>query len=67
MSGMNHYDEKQRKAQRRRNHIAKDLEDRKYRNRIRESNKQHLIDELHKGEMEDAYHFFKKLGFGDKE
>lgn len=67
MSGMNHYDEKQRKAQRRRNHIAKDLADTKYRNRIRDSNRQHLIDEVHREEVEEAYHFFKDLGFGEKE
>lgn len=67
MSGMNHYSEKQRKAQRRRNHIAKDLGSAKYRNRIRESNRQHMIDELHREEMEDAYHFYKEIGFGPKE
>lgn len=67
MSGMKHFEEKQRRAVRRRNHYARDLEDRRYRNRIRESNKHHIIDEIHREEMESAYHFFKELGFGEKE
>lgn len=37
--GMKSYDAKQRREQRRRNHIAYDLADRKYRQRIKENKK----------------------------
>lgn len=67
MSGSNKFLDKQRRAFRRRNHFAKDLEDLKYRNRIRESKRQHLIDEIHREEIEEAYHFFKEIGLGEKE
>ena len=73
MSGLNSYDDKRRKSQRRRNHIAKDLHTEKYGPRIRESKRQHMIDELHRKEMdvsgfdEEDYHFFKELGLGTKE
>lgn len=67
MSGMKHYSPKERRSVRRRNHIARDLRTVKYGPRIRESKRQHIIDELHREEMEDDYHFFKELGFGDKE
>jgi hypothetical protein len=37
--GMNFYDEKKKRAMRRRNHIARDLAERKYRQRVKESSK----------------------------
>lgn len=68
MSGMNHFDGKQRKATRRRNHIAKDLRTPKYGPRIRELKKQHLIDEYHEQEAEeDLAEFLGLLGVGPKE
>ncbi len=68
MSGLNHFEGKQRKATRRRNHIAKDLTELKYRNRIRESIRQHLIDECHEREAEEELsEFMGKLGYGSKE
>lgn len=35
MTGMNRFDDKKRREVRRRNHIARDLQDRRYRQRIR--------------------------------
>lgn len=67
MSGLNNFDGKQRRSARRRNHFLKDLNTTKYRNRIRESKRQHLIDDIHREEMEEQYHFFKELGVGEKE
>lgn len=37
MTGMNRYGDKQKRAMRRRNHIARDLKTKKYRQRVRES------------------------------
>lgn len=34
MTGMDRYDDKRKRAMRRRNHIARDLADRKYRQRV---------------------------------
>lgn len=62
MSGLNRVGSKLRREVRRRNHIAKDLRTSKYRPRIRESNKHHLIDEVHEREADEDYWFYKKLG-----
>lgn len=35
MPGMNSYDDKRKRAMRRRNHIARDLADKKYRQRVK--------------------------------
>ena len=67
MSGLKGCPPKQRREVRRRNHIARDLRTPKYGPRIRESKKQHLIDELHRQEMEDEYHFYKDLGLASKQ
>lgn len=67
MSGLNHYSEKQRKEIRRKNHVAKDLASTKYRNRIRESNRRTLIDQIHREEIDEEYQFFKEVGLVVKE
>lgn len=67
MSGMNHFESKQRRAVRRRNHIARDLRTPKYGPRIKESKKQHMIDELHEREAEDDYEHYKRIGLTAKE
>ena len=68
MSGLNHFDGKQRRSVRRRNHIARDLRTPKYGPRIRELKRQHLIDEYHEQEVEEELaEFMGRLGFGEKE
>ena len=67
MSGLNSVERKQRRAQRRRNHIAKDLRTPKFGPRIKESKRQHLIDEIHQHEIDAEYHFYKELGMAGKE
>lgn len=68
MPGLQRYGAKQRRAVRRRNHIARDLRTPKYGPRIRESKRQHLIDELHDEEAAmEAYEFEKGLGLVSKE
>ena len=39
MTGMDRYDDKRKRAMRRRNHVARDLADMKFRQRIKESRK----------------------------
>ena len=67
MSGLQRYYGKQRREQRRRNHVARDLYTPKYGPRIRESKRQHLIDDLHRKDLEEDYHFFKETGLAPKE
>ena len=67
MSGLNSYEQKQRRAQRRRNHIAKDLYTPKYGPRIRESKRQHLLDEIYDRELEDEYELYRRMGLTTKE
>jgi hypothetical protein len=70
MSGLNGVGRKQRRELRRRNHVARDLLTPKYGPRIRESNKHHLIDELHEQEAdEEIYDYFddKEMGLAGKE
>lgn len=65
MSGLRGVPPKQRREVRRRNHIARDLYTRKYQPRIRESKRQHLIDELH--EKDADYELLQLLGLTSKE
>lgn len=71
MTGWRGVPEKQRRELRRRNHIARDLRTPKYNPRVRESNRQHLIDELHEQEarqaIEDDYEWLRRLGLTCKE
>ena len=68
MNGMRSYGTKERRAVRRRNHIARDLRTPKYGPRIRESKRQHLIDELHARDVEEELgEFMGRLGIGPKE
>ena len=68
MSGMDRTTRKQRREVRRRNHVARDLYTPKYGPRIRETKRQHLIDELHEQEIEEELdEFLGKLGIGAKE
>ena len=67
MKGLNGFSQKQRRAQRRRNHIARDLRTPKYGPRIKESKKQHLIDEAHQRDAEEEYWFYKTIGMTTKE
>jgi hypothetical protein len=67
MSGLRSFGAKQRREVRRRNHIARDLRTPKYGPRIRESKRQHLIDELHRREMDEDYHDARELGLTSKE
>ncbi len=50
----------------RRNFIAKDLGTEKYALRVKEVKKKHLIDELHRDEMDEDYWKYK-LGMAPKE
>ncbi len=71
MKGLNTFAHKQRREARRRNQIAKDLRTPKYAPRIRETNRGHLIDELHEVEAEeelyDYYFDDKEIGLSSKE
>lgn len=59
---------KERREFRRRNHIARDLHTSKYRARIKESKRRHLIDELHEQDAEEElYEFEKEIGLAPKE
>src|SRR5258705_11577901 len=53
MTGWRAVPAKQRRAFRRRNHIARDLYTPPFGPKIRESNKQHLIDELHEEDIKE--------------
>ena len=65
MSGLRGVPPKQRREVRRRNHVALDLYTRKYQPHIRESNRQHLIDEVQQREAE--YELLQLLGLASKE
>lgn len=68
MPGWRGIPSKQRRAFRRRNHIARDLRTPKYGPRIKESKRRYLIDHLHEQEAEDEmYHLLKELGLEAKE
>lgn len=71
MSGLRSVEQKRRRAVRRINHVAKDLRLPQYGPRIRDTNRKHLIDELHEEEAEDEiydfYHEDKELGLTSKE
>lgn len=53
--------------QHKRNPVARDLAGAKYGPRIRETKRQHMIDELHRQECDEEYWFWKELGLGNKE
>lgn len=63
MHGLKSFGKKEKRAVRRRNHVAKDLASGKYRQRIKPSKKQHLIDEARKRD----YDFEKDIGLTSKE
>lgn len=65
MPGMKGVPDKQRRAQRRRNHVARDLYTPKYGPRIKPSKRQHLIDEQIERELD--YDILKELGLTSKE
>lgn len=68
MSGWRGVPPKQRRAFRRRNHVARDLYTPVYGPRIKEPKRNHLRDELEEKEMaEEAYDFVKSLGLTTKE
>lgn len=74
MTGWRGVPAKQRRAVRRRNHIARDLRTPKYGPRIKESNKHRLIDEIEVQEAEleardaqDYYHLDQEMGLTSKE
>lgn len=74
MTGWRGVPAKQRRAFRRRNHVARDLYTPKYGPRIKEGKREHLIDEIEAKEMsleareaEDEYHLLKEMGLTSKE
>lgn len=64
MTGWRAVPVKQRRAVRRRNHIARDLRTPKYGQRVKESNKHHLIDEIEVQEMDDEAEYWLKHEIG---
>lgn len=79
MVGMKGIDPKQRRKIRMRNHIAKDLGTPKYRNRIKDTKRSYMINELREEELDeeiedflfdgetDEYEFMKDLGLTGRE
>lgn len=68
MVGLKSLERKQRKEFRRRNHIARDLGDPKYAQKVKPVKKHHLIDELHEKEcQEELFEFYKDIGLASKE
>jgi len=74
MTGWRAVPAKQRRAFRRRNHIARDLYTPKFGPKIKEGKRNHLIDNIEEHEMEieakeaeDQYHLLKDMGLTSKE
>lgn len=66
MHGLKHYEPKQRRSVRRRNHLAKDLATPKYAPRVVEEKRTHKLDAIRKRDAEEEYHFYKTLGLSSR-